>query len=174
MPAAPGPIALGTQAGAADSAPATRQPWRILKRADFAAALAAPVLAKSPHFVLHHLAAGPASAVWRPREAVVPEISTIAAPNSTSSVDNIELTDQWWLGLVVPKRHARRAVTRNLLKRQMRAQADGHQAQLAPGQWLIRLRAPFDPRQFPSAASAQFRKAARSELDQVFAGALRV
>ncbi len=30
---------------------------------------------------------------------------------------------QWWLGLVVPKRHARRAATRSLLKRQMRAHA---------------------------------------------------
>ena len=173
MPASRGPIARGAQAGAGDIDPVPRQPWRSLRSADFAAALAAPVLAKSPHFVLHHLAAGPASAVWRPREAVVPEISTIAAPNSTASVDNIETTAYWWLGLVVPKRHARRAVTRNLIKRQMRAQADSHQAQLAPGQWLLRLRAPFDPRQFPSAASAQLRQAARSELQQVFAGALR-
>ncbi len=74
---------------------------------------------------------------------------------------------------MVPKRHARRAVTRNLLKRQMRAQAAGHRHQLAPGQWLIRLRAPFDVRRFASAASALLRKAARCELEQMFAGALR-
>jgi len=166
-------MARRAPASAAGRALATRLPWRSLRSGDFAAALAAPVLAKSPHFVLHHLAAGPASAAWRPRKAVVPEISTNAAPNSTASVDNIQTTGHWWLGLVVPKRHARRAVTRNLIKRQMRVQADSHQAQLAPGQWLIRLRAPFDPRQFPSAASAQLRQAARSELQQVFAGALR-
>jgi len=87
-------------------------------------------------------------------------------------VDNIGASKHWWLGLVVPKRHARRSVTRNLLKRQMRDQAASHQSLLPPGQWVIRLRAPFDARRFPSAASARLREAARAELEQVFAGAL--
>ncbi len=71
----------------------------------------------------------------------------------------------------MPKRHARRAVTRNLLKRQMREQAEQYRARLPAGQWLIRLRAPFDLRLYPSAASARLREAARSELAMVFAGA---
>ena len=78
----------------------------------------------------------------------------------------------WWLGLVVPKRHARRAATRSLLKRQMRAHAAQFRSRLPAGQWLIRLRAPFDARLYPSAASAQLRDAAGSELAMVFAGAL--
>jgi ribonuclease P protein component len=86
-------------------------------------------------------------------------------------VDNSVRPGQWWLGLVVPKRHARRSVTRNLIKRQMRAHADQHRDRLAPGQWVIRLRAPFDPRRFTSAASAQLNAAARDELARVFAGA---
>jgi ribonuclease P protein component len=82
----------------------------------------------------------------------------------------------WWLGLVVPKRHARRSVTRNLLKRQMRAamaeavapsRPPTPQAPLPPGLWVLRLRAPFDPARFRSAASSALRECARSELMQL-------
>lgn len=69
-----------------------------------------------------------------------------------------------WLGTVVPKRHARRAVTRNLLKRQMRAVMQDHGAQLPPGLWVLRLKAPFDRQQFVSASSQALREAARAEL----------
>jgi ribonuclease P protein component len=75
------------------------------------------------------------------------------------------------LGVVVPKRHARRAATRSLLKRQIRTHAERYRGRLAAGQWLIRLRAPFDVRQYPSAASAYLRDAARSELAKAFAAA---
>ena len=60
--------------------------------------------------------------------------------------------DGLWLGCVVPKRHARRAVTRSLLKRQIRGAFDRHAAALAGGLWLVRLRAPFRrPTEFVSA-----------------------
>ena len=77
-----------------------------------------------------------------------------------------ESIEQWWLGLVVPRRHARRAVTRSLLKRQMRsAMADAVAGSpLPPGLWVLRLRAPFDRAQFASAASSALRDSARSEL----------
>ena len=70
-----------------------------------------------------------------------------------------------WLGCIVPKRHAKRAVTRNLLKRQVRAAMERHAAGLAAGLWLVRLRVPFAPAAFPSAASSALRAAARAELD---------
>ena len=73
--------------------------------------------------------------------------------------------DGCWFGAVVAKRHARRAATRNLLRRQIRAAIDRHQATLPHGLWLVRLRAPFDARTYPSAASAALRSAARNELD---------
>lgn len=69
-----------------------------------------------------------------------------------------------WLGLVVPKRHARRSVTRNLLKRQMRSLMAAQAGALEPGLWVLRLKAPFDRAQFASPASDQLRKAARAEL----------
>lgn len=156
---------------AADRQRAMCRAWRSLKSADFAVALGAPLRAKTPHFALHHLASDPVAQVPAGQWPVVPGISTDAAPFEDCSVDNFDVAGHWWLGIVVPKRHARRAVTRNLLKRQMRAHAEQHRGRLPPGQWLIRLRAPFDPRQHLSAASARLRDAASSELATVFARA---
>ena len=67
------------------------------------------------------------------------------------------------------KRHARRAVTRSLLKRQIRAAGGRHAAALAAGLWVVRLRAPFDRSRFASAASDALRRAARGELDALLA-----
>jgi ribonuclease P protein component len=75
-----------------------------------------------------------------------------------------------WLGAVVPKRHARRAVTRSLLKRQIRA-AVARLDQLDGGLWVVRLRAPFAREEFKSAASDALAAAARAELDAVLLAA---
>lgn len=77
----------------------------------------------------------------------------------------------FWLGCVVPKRHARRAVTRTLLKRQIRVAFERHAATLPGGLWLVRLRAPFSPAEFVSARSLLLSEAARTELDHLLAGA---
>ena len=69
-----------------------------------------------------------------------------------------------WLGLVVPKRHAKRSVTRNLFKRQMREVMQAQSASLPPGLWVLRLKAPFDRKLFPSPASDPLRQLAREEL----------
>jgi len=69
-----------------------------------------------------------------------------------------------WLGIAVPKRHAREATTRNLIRRQIRSVAQACEPALRQGLWLVRLRAAFDRRQFRSAASAALRHAAREEL----------
>ena len=76
-----------------------------------------------------------------------------------------------WFGLVVPKRHARRAVTRSLIKRQGRVAFAGHAASLRPGRWLLRLRAPFAPAAFVSAASDALAQAVRAELQALMARA---
>jgi ribonuclease P protein component len=146
--------------------------WLALKRADFAVVLAAVVVGKTRHFVLHHVPIDPGSAVQPADRPHPPELSTDNAPIASSHVDKVLAPAGWSLGLAVPKRHARRAVTRNLLKRQMRARADHYRNRLPPGQWVIRLRAPFDPREFSSAASSQLREAARRELELMFAGAV--
>lgn len=78
-----------------------------------------------------------------------------------------------WLGMVVPKRHAKRAVTRALLKRQIRAAIGRHAERLPPGLWVLRLRSPFDRQQYPSAASEALRRAVREELEVLLQRAVR-
>ena len=78
-----------------------------------------------------------------------------------------------WVGAVVPKRHAKRAVTRSLIKRQIYSVTLRQQDRLAPGLWVVRLRAPFDGAQFQSAASPALRHAVRSELEAALAAAAR-
>lgn len=79
-----------------------------------------------------------------------------------------------WLGTVVPKRQARRAVTRNLLKRQVRHVFMRRQAGLADGLWLVRVRQGFAASEFSAASSRALRDAVRRELDDLFDRAHRV
>jgi len=65
----------------------------------------------------------------------------------------------------VAKRYARKATTRNLLRRQMRDAMRRHHASLDCGMWLLRLSRPFDPHRFRSAAPTLLRDAARAELE---------
>lgn len=95
------------------------------------------------------------------------ELSTSDACRPTRPVD-----ESVRLGQTVPKRYARRAVSRNLIRRQARAAFDRHAEHLARGDWFLRLRAPFAPAQFPSAASSALKRAVKSELDLLFAAAV--
>jgi len=74
------------------------------------------------------------------------------------------------LGAVVPKRHARRAVTRSLMKRQIRTAFQAQAGRLASGIWLVRLRAGYDRALYPSATSMALRRAVREELDRLLGG----
>jgi ribonuclease P protein component len=94
----------------------------------------------------------------------------IDAPSEAHAVPAVEGR---WLGLVVPKRHAKRAVTRTLVKRQIRTVVADCAARLAPGIWVVRQRSPFDPKAFPSAASEALREAVRTELRALFERAAR-
>jgi ribonuclease P protein component len=149
-----------------------RQIGRLVRPADFERVLAAPQRSRSTHFAVHYLHGVPvparAQALMTRCEPLVPglspELSTGAVADSSLLVDEC----QHWLGLVVPKRHARRAVTRNLIKRQLRAAMDRHVGLLPAGQWVVRLRAPFDRAEFLSPASEPLREAARVEIDSLF------
>jgi ribonuclease P protein component len=141
------------------------KPARLLRASDFVRVLAAPQRSRSAHFAVHFVDDRPSVA----RKPVVPELSTDDAPFRTNAVD--DLPDRHWLGMVVPKRHARRAVTRTLIKRQMREAMGRHASHLACGLWVLRLRAPFDPVRFPSAASDALKAATRTELDGMLARA---
>lgn len=86
----------------------------------------------------------------------------------------------WRLGLVLPKKQARRSVTRSLMRHQAReafrrhaprVQAAGRHGPEVDG-WVLRLRAPFDRQAYPSAASAALSLAVRQELDELWQKAL--
>ncbi len=73
-----------------------------------------------------------------------------------------------WLGAMVPKRWARRAVTRNLIKRQIYSIGEQRLASPADAAYLVRLRSAYDRQRFCSAASDLLRAAVRSEIEQLF------
>lgn len=150
---------------------------RIRRASEFERALAAPTRARSEHFVIHHLPLMPISA---PTAPLKDELSTGDAQRGVGVVDDLTEAAPVWpakpclrLGLVVPKRHARRSVTRQLVRRQIRACFDTAASRLEAGMWIVRLRAPFDPRRFASAASDALRAAVRTELNDAFTRAAR-
>ncbi len=78
-----------------------------------------------------------------------------------------------WLGAMVPKRWARRAVTRNTIKRQIYTVGATFEARLPQAAHVVRLRTAFDRKQFLSATSDQLKQAVRAELLQLFGHAAR-
>ena len=76
------------------------------------------------------------------------------------------------LGAMVPKRWAKRAVTRNLIKRQIYSLGNGYETQLVKADHVVRLRATFDRKQFKSASSEPLKVAVRLELEQLFSKAV--
>lgn len=78
-----------------------------------------------------------------------------------------------WLGAMVPKRWARRAVTRNAIKRQIYNVSHLFKDRLPIAAHVVRLRATFDRQQYTSATSEPLKLAVRLELEQLFARAMR-
>jgi ribonuclease P protein component len=144
---------------------------RLVRPADFERVLAAPAKARSAHFAVHHLAIRPSVARSPGIHGSSTDLSTGDSSFKEDPVDGWGGSDLW-LGTVVPRRHARRSVTRSLLKRQIRA-AVSRESRLPAGLWVVRLRAPFDRQQFISAASEALRRVARTELEALLADAAR-
>ncbi|MGY0196687.1 ribonuclease P protein component [Leptothrix sp. BB-4] len=125
----------------------------------FQAVLATRPCSRSAHFMLH----------YRP----VDKLSTARPDPQAPSVDESEAQARVNLGLVVPKRHAKRAVTRNLVRREARAQMTHNVCLLPPGDWVLRLRAPFDRNAYSSAASAALLSVVREEMSRLIADGAR-
>jgi ribonuclease P protein component len=131
---------------------------RLKTRAQFEAAMAAGTVSRTPHFVLHRapLDAPLASAAGRETEG----------PHALFAVQ-----DQPWIGAVVPKRWAKRAVTRNGIKRQIYNVSAAFATGLPAAAHVVRLRMDFARANFPSAWSDALNAAVRGELQQLFARA---
>ena len=118
--------------------------------------MAGSTVSRTAHFALHRAAldaTGPGSEGSQALFAVRPE-----APVP-------------WIGAVVPKRWAKRAVTRNTIKRQIYAVAQDFAARLPQAAHVVRLRSGFAPESFPSATSQALKRAVRDELQRLMAGA---
>ena len=123
---------------------------RLKTRAQFQAVLAGATVARTAHFALHRCALDLAS----------------GAPALFAS-------DDVWLGAMVPKRWARRAVTRNAIKRQIYTVSAAPDVGLPRAAHVVRLRAGFDRKEFVSASSDKLKGAVRAELQQLLARAAR-
>lgn len=145
-----------------------------LKASDFHRALGTRPLARTAHFALHLL----------PRVTQGPDTQLSTGAGEVVAVLVDECSDAspaagacaWRLGLVLPKKQAKRSVTRSLIRHQAREALRRH----APGVWsmgrhgaevdgwVLRLKAPFDRKVFPSAASDALSLAVRNELDELW------
>jgi ribonuclease P protein component len=137
---------------------------RLKTRPQFQAALAGGTVCRTSHFALHRLALAPrATASLGMNHTDGPALSQEQALFGVVDV---------WLGALVPKRWARRAVTRNAIKRQIYNVSQHFAGSLPCAAHVVRLRCEFDRKQFISASSDALKSAVRAELEQLFARAV--
>lgn len=133
---------------------------RLKTRPQFQAALAGGTVSRTAHFALHRL----------PLVARMdrPEPHADLAGPAPDEAQALFALNGVWIGAMVPKRWARRAVTRNTIKRQIYAVSSRFADRLPQAAHVVRLRAGFDRQQFVSASSEPLKRAVRAELEQLF------
>jgi ribonuclease P protein component len=126
---------------------------RLKNRAQFDAAMAGGTVSRTPHFVLHRA----------PLDA-----TSSTGPESDGRQVLFVLQTEPWIGAVIPKRWAKRAVTRNGIKRQVYNVSASFEQRLPVAAHVVRLRMDFARKDFPSAWSDPLKAAVRGELLQLF------
>ena len=121
---------------------------RLKTRAQFQAVLAGTTVSRTAHFALHRTGLD--------AQPTLPVLFDVKEP---------------WVGALIPKRWAKRAVTRNAIKRQIYAVSTDLESTLTQAAHVVRLRSAFDRAKFPSASSDALKQAVRNELQQLFARA---
>ncbi len=141
---------------------------RLKTRPQFQAAMAGGTVSRTAHFALHRLVltAGSSPAASTPPPGPGPLLSE-QGPQALFALPDV------WLGAMVPKRWARRAVTRNTIKRQIYTVGATFEAQMPQAAHVVRLRTAFDRKRFVSATSDQLKQAVRAELLQLFGQATK-
>ena len=133
---------------------------RLKTRPQFQATLAGGTVARTAHFAMHRLALAPTKASPQPVDGAFTPKPLIASGDV-------------WLGAMVPKRWARRAVTRSAIKRQIYSVANSFEPNMPPAAHVVRLRAAFDRKVFVSASSEALKEEVRAELHALFERASR-
>jgi ribonuclease P protein component len=125
---------------------------RLKTRAQFQAVMAGTTVSRTAHFALHRL-------------------EMDAGPGSDGPQALFAVRSEPWIGALIPKRWAKRAVTRNAIKRQIYTVSQAIEPPLPVAAHVVRLRAGFDRQQFVSATSDALKRAVRGELQDLFARA---
>ena len=123
---------------------------RLKTRAQFQAVLAGTIIAKTPHFALHRNRLDA-------RIALLPTVEP-------AKIDRLFHPQDTWIGAMVPKRWARRAATRNAIKRQIYAVSADFSQMYPQAAFVVRLRSGFARTEFVSAVSDQLMEAVRHEI----------
>ncbi|MBU1358677.1 MAG: ribonuclease P protein component [Gammaproteobacteria bacterium] len=115
---------------------------RLTTRAQFQAVLAGTIVARTPHFALHR-----------------------RGFEQMSTAEHLRWVEgEVWMGALVPKRWAKRAVTRNAIRRQIYVLGSASERELPRAAHVVRLRSAFDRKEFVSATSEKLKSALRAEL----------
>ena len=141
---------------------------RLQTRPQFQAVLAGAIIAKTEHFALHCNRFGASN----PSNFGVADAAGKSIGYQGCYLDSRIQTHlhplfpvvDVWLGAMVPKRWAKRAVTRNAIKRQIYVACSGLQDRNLAAAFVVRLRREFSRKQFLSAESALLKEAVRSEV----------
>ncbi len=126
--------------------------------------MAGGTVSRTAHFVLHRAPLDASS----PSPHVIPAEAGIQSALKSDALDSRLRGNDVWIGAVVPKRWARRAVTRNGIKRQIYNVSATFEPRLPVAAHVVRLRTDFARKQFPSAWSEALKAAVRGELVQLF------
>jgi len=129
---------------------------RLQTRPQFQAVLAGSVIAKTEHFALHRN--GLDANVLQSIDKTLPLVSDNLGKSALFAGADL------WLGAMTPKRWAKRAVTRNAIKRQIYTVSADFSHQLPHAVFLVRLRRDFSRKDFASASSESLKHAVRAEL----------
>ena len=124
------------------------------------------MVAKTTHFALHRNVLT-ASA---PLSRAVTDAAVIKDKDAASRSADGSLfpSSDIWLGAMVPKRWAKRAVTRNAIKRQIYTVSAEFSPSKGPAAFVVRLRKDFSRKEFISASSDVLKAVVRSELLELF------
>ncbi len=116
--------------------------------------MAGGTVSRTPHFVLHR--------------APLESAPSAGSEPETRSRTLFAVRDEPYVGVVLPKRWARRAVTRNGIKRQVYDVSSAFAPRLPAAAHVVRLRLDFARKEFPSAWSDALKAVVRAELLRLF------
>ena len=135
---------------------------RLKTRPQFQAVLAGSIVAKTTHFALHRSSL----------DTHVAQSSSDKAADIAVSPALFKISDVW-IGAMVPKRWARRAVTRNAIKRQIYTVCADFPQDYPQAAFVVRLRREFARTEFVSASSMQLKQAVRKEVQALIQAGVR-